>query len=98
MANEIADFKITSLTALKGVARYNRWAPNKEQRVRYEFGVVVLNECGLSNECARCDYPMTADNVDVINNTTVHVECPKESLYIVPMVGFKPVQNFKIIK
>lgn len=97
MANEIGEFKITSLTALKGVARYNRWAPNKEQRVRYEFGVSVLEGCEC-NECARCDYPMTADNVDVINGKIVHVECPKESIYVVPMVGFRPVQNFKVIK
>jgi hypothetical protein len=97
MANEVVEFNITSLTALKGIARYNRWAPNKEQRVRYEFGVTLLDNPG-PNECSRCDYPMTADNVDVINNKTVHVECPTESQYIVPMVGFKPVQKFKIIK
>ena len=101
MANEIAEFKITNLTKLNGIANYEKWEPNKVQRVRFEFGTQVLeslDDSELENECNRCDYPMSADNIDIINKRPCHVQCPSDSKNVVYMPGFKAVGKFRILK
>jgi hypothetical protein len=88
MANEIITYKITSRAKLNVVARYHGWMPNKIQRVTIEYGDGIIFNLEY-NECSRCDYPMTADNVDSKLGNVQHVVCPKESKMVIPIPGDK---------